>query len=99
MDDFERMQRLKKRNIGGVDQNMLNCSSWLRMHHQDPQWMQHVLKENCWHDLDCNTWDRLSNWDSKASVKILDTTGLTINRVAERVADWVNAKRTKNTGI
>src|SRR3989338_1705603 len=30
--DFERIARLKKRNTYGMDQNMLNCASWLRMH-------------------------------------------------------------------
>ena len=90
--DFERIQRLKKRNTFGVDQNMLNWSSWLRMHHQDPQWMQHVLKEDCWSGLDFSVWDQLVNWDSKAIVKALDTTGLTINQVTKSVADWINQK-------
>lgn len=53
--DFERIQRLKKRNTYGLDQNMLNWSSWLRMHHLDPQWMQHVLFDDCWHGLDFST--------------------------------------------
>jgi len=93
VNDFERIQRLKKRaEAGGVDQNMLNWSSWLRMHHQDPQWMQHVLKEDCWSGLDFSAWDQLSNWDSKAIVKAFDTTGLTINQVAKALADWVTAK-------
>lgn len=90
--DFERIQRLKKRNTYGVDQNMLNWSSWLRMHHQDPQWIQNVLKEDCWSGLDFTIWDQLVNWDSKAIVKALDTTGLTINQVTKSVADWINKK-------
>ncbi len=90
--DVERIQRLKKRNTYGADQNMLNWSSWLRMHHQDPSWMQHVLKEECWHELDFSAWDQLSDWDNKAIVTVLDTTGLEINQVAESVADWINEK-------
>ena len=85
--DFKHLERLKKRNTYGRDQNMLNWSSWLRMHHQDPGWMQRVLKEDCWHGLDFSSWDQLENWDSKAIVKILDTTEISINTVAESVAN------------
>jgi hypothetical protein len=77
--DFERIQRLKKRNTYGADQNMLNWSSWLRMHHKDPQWVQHVLKENCWDGLFFSAWDQLVSWDNTASVKIIDTTELSLS--------------------
>ena len=90
--DYERIQRLKKRNTYGLDQNMLNWSSWLRMHHQDPQWMQHVLKEDCWQKLDFSDWDQLSDWGAKAFVTILDTTRLSVKQVAKSVADWINTK-------
>jgi len=99
VNDFERIQRLKKRNTYGVDQNMLNWSSWLRMHHQDPQWMDHVLKEDCWHGLDFSIWDQLMDWNSKALVKILDTTKLTINQVATCIANWINQKNAQNEDI
>ncbi|MCX7121662.1 MAG: GNAT family N-acetyltransferase [Gammaproteobacteria bacterium] len=91
--DFERIQRLKNRNTCDADQNMLNWSSWLRMHHQDPQWMQHVLKEDCWNKLNFNAWDKLIDWDKKANIKILDTTSLEINQVAQSVADWIHQNR------
>lgn len=89
VNDYERIQRLKMRNTYGVDQNMLNWSSWLRMHHCDPQWAQHVLKENCWEGLNFSGWDTLENWSDKANVKQIDTTGLDINAVALEVAKWV----------
>jgi len=54
--------------------------------------MQHVLKDDCWDKLYFNAWDQLINWDQKASVKILDTTSLEINQVAESVADWIHQK-------
>lgn len=90
--DFERIQRLKKRNTYGADQNMLNWSSWLRMHHQDPQWMKHVLTEDCWQGLDFSVWCQLVTWNSRAFVKFLDTTRLTINQVTESIAHWINQK-------
>ena len=88
--DFERIQRLRKRGTYGVDQNMLNWASWLRMHHQDPQWMQQVLKEDCWDGLNFSAWGHLVDWDDKAIVKILDTTALPINQVAKCVAAWMS---------
>lgn len=94
--DFERIQRLKKRNTYGIDQNMLNWSSQLRMHHQDPQWIQHVLTEDCWHGLDFSVWDQLANWNSKESVRIIDTTELSLNEVATKVTDWINEKDDQN---
>jgi len=96
VNDFERIQRLKKRNTYGVDQNMLNWSSWLRMHHQDPQWMQHVLKEDSWQGLDFRQWDTLESWDSKANIKHLDTTEFSINQVAESISVWIAEINNKN---
>jgi hypothetical protein len=90
--DFERIQRLKKRNTYGADQNILNWSSWLRMHHKDLQWMQHVLKENCWDGLFFSAWDQLVSWDNTASVKIIDTTELSLSEVATNVAKWIDDK-------
>lgn len=66
VEDFERIRRLKKRNTHGATQDMLNWAAWLDMHHQDPQWVQHVIKENCWEGLDFRSWAQLESWDSKA---------------------------------
>jgi len=90
--DYERIVRLKKRNTGQADQNMLNWSSWLRMHTRDPQWAQQVLKEDGWQGLDFSAWDKLAIWDGLARIKTLDTTNLSIHNVAECIADWVNNK-------
>lgn len=94
--DFERIQRLKKRNTYGTDQNMLNWSSWLRMHTRDPQWMQHVLKEDCWDELSFSGWDQLVDWDNTASARIIDTTELSLNEVATNVAKWIHDKDNQN---
>lgn len=88
--DFKRIERLKIRGTYGADQNMLNWAAWLRMHHQDPQWTQNVVSDDSWDGLDLKVWNQWTNWDSKASVKILDTTDLSISQVAQSVADWVN---------
>lgn len=91
--DYERIQRLKNRNTYGIDQNMLNWSSWLRMHHQDPQWMPQVIQENCWDQLDFHRWEHITAWSSLALVKNLDTTTLSIPQVAKSLVQWINSQK------
>jgi hypothetical protein len=93
--DFERIQRLKKRNTYGSDQNMLNWSAWLRMHHQDPQWAPHVIQEEAASIMDFSRLSVLNSYDEVANIKILDTTDLALHEVAAQLADWVN--HTENT--
>jgi gluconate kinase len=90
--DFERVQRLKKRGGYSVDQNMLNWASWLRMHHQDPQWEQRVIIEGGWEGLDHSRWQALKEWDQVARVVVCDTTGLSVEQVAQGVAEIVSRK-------
>ncbi len=89
--DFERIQRLKKRNTYGVDQNMLNWSSWLRMHHQDPQWAMHVIQEDAASIMDFTRISTLKSYEEVANIKILDTTDLALHEVAGGLADWVRS--------
>ncbi|MCB9493293.1 MAG: AAA family ATPase [Epsilonproteobacteria bacterium] len=87
--DVERIKRLQKRNTYGADQNMLNWSSWLRMHSQYPQWEQHVIKQNSWEKLDFDHWDKLSNWKSKANIALLDTTDFNIEQTTNKITAWL----------
>ena len=89
--DFERIQRLKQRNTYGIDQNILNWSAWLRMHHQDPQWAQHVVKEDAASIMDFTQLSTLKSYEEVANVKILDTTDLALHEVAGQLADWVRS--------
>ena len=89
--DFERIGRLKKRNTYGADQNMLNWSAWLRMHHQDPQWGPHVIQEDAASIMDFTKLSALKSYEEVANVKILDTTDLALHEVAGELADWVRS--------
>ena len=89
--DFERIQRLKKRNTYGADQNMLNWSAWLRMHHQDPQWMPHVIQEDAASPMDFSRLSALRTYEEIANIKILDTTNHALNEVAQELSDWVRS--------
>ena len=93
--DFERIGRLKKRNTYGADQNMLNWSAWLRMHHQDPEWTPHVIQEDAANIMDFSRLSALKSYEEVANVKILDTTDLALHEVAQELTDWINY--TENT--
>jgi chloramphenicol 3-O-phosphotransferase len=97
--DFERIQRLKKRNTYGADQNMLHWSSWLRMHHQNPQWAQHVVKEDAWEGLNFCHWDQLEHWTNKAHIKTLDTTRLSVKDAASEVASFILEPKKTNSVV
>ncbi len=49
------------------------------------------LTDNSWQDLCFDRWDTLDNWNSLATVKILDTTGLSIAQVASAVKQWIDS--------
>lgn len=93
--DFERINRLKKRGTYGADQNMLNWAAWLRMHHQDPQWVQHVLKDDCWSGLNFSQWDKLTEWPDTAGIKIIDTSDLSVLETTDAVSLWVQGENTQ----
>lgn len=86
--DIERVRRLKQRNTA-PSQDILNWASWMRMHHLDPQWEQHVIKEKAWSKLDFSYWDRLNSWDSITTVPIIDTTGFPVEEIAQKVEKWI----------
>ncbi len=88
--DFERVQRLKKRNTYGADQNMLNWSAWLRMHHQDPKWDLSIIQKNCATVMDFSRLNNLEKWNDVANVNIIDTTNLPLIEVTQKVANWIN---------
>lgn len=92
--DKERINRLKKRNTHGIGQHSLNWAAWLRVHHEDPQWEQHVIKDDSWHDMQFDQWDKLETWCPVASIKIIDTTNVSIEEVASQVKDWIKSTST-----
>ncbi|STX50951.1 Uncharacterised protein [Legionella busanensis] len=97
--DFERIQRLKKRNTYGADQNMLNWSAWLRMHHQDPTWAVHVIQESAASMMDFSRFNQLENYSHLDNILILDTTALALKEVAWKIADWIKNIETANCNM
>ena len=97
--DFKRIERLKHRNTYGADQNMLNWSAWLRMHHQDPTWTPHVIQDECAHVMDFSRVNQLQNWHDIVNVHLLDTTNSTLNEVAQQVVNWVKSMKHQSSEL
>lgn len=88
-DDVTRINRLKKRGTYGANQDTLNWSAWLRVHCYDPKWEQHVIKNESADIMCFDQWDRLTSWDDHATVKVIDTTQLSIKDVVDKIVQHV----------
>lgn len=85
--DYERVQRIKDR---GINQDMLNWSAWLRMHHHDPQWEQRVIRDDAWEGLDFSRWNTLDDWSTVANTHLIDTTNKSLKIVAPELSQWIS---------
>jgi hypothetical protein len=96
-DDEERLRRLEARGRWAPDevqlQHLLNWSNWLRGHAADPQfWRDPILHDGdtTWH------WDRWATWttgDPRWSFFVLGTTHDTVERSADKLAEWIKEQR------
>ena len=71
----------------------LNWSMWLRMHADDRQRRQDVIRDDAWPDL---RWDRWATWqrgDPRWQVWVLDTARLTVEQTAEQFVGWIAPRR------
>ncbi|MGN6670682.1 MAG: hypothetical protein ACTHJ4_04015 [Candidatus Nucleicultricaceae bacterium] len=92
---MERNQRL--RISGSIPtQDMLSWAARFRVHQEDPQWYQHVIKENCWERLDFKRWENRNHWEDLTVLKIIDTTYLTLPQVAYHLEKWINSIKVTN---
>jgi energy-coupling factor transporter ATP-binding protein EcfA2 len=82
-DDAARTERLMRRDrIWGTLEDMLAWAAWMRGHAADPTQRLDVLGL---------TADRLAAWDG--TVRVLDTTGVPVERSADELLDWIEAER------
>lgn len=83
--DEVRVQRLRKRNTYGINQNTLNWAAWLRMHCKDPTWEPDVIKESSSSHMLFSQWSQLVNWPKHVKISSIDTSFLTINQTAHSI--------------
>ena len=96
--DPDRIQRMRKRGIDPrwpPTQDVLNWSSWHRMHAWDPQWEQQVIIGNGppEHNYDC--WIHWKQNDLRWAVSVMDTTGTDVDLMLDKMAAWVESERDK----
>lgn len=92
-DDTTRVARLQKRANMPITQDTLNWASWLRMHHHNPQWEQHVIKDNADALLDFSLWDNVKTWNQFAQIYYCDTTYLSLDAVTSEIKEWIESNQ------
>lgn len=93
--DVARVDRIRARGTwDAATQDMLNWAAWQRMHAVDPQWRPDVIRSGGVPEM---RWERWADWrrgDPRWRTWVLDTTDLTLETVAERLAGWIGRHRT-----
>lgn len=88
-----RANRLRARPAGGLTQEILNWAAWQRMHADDPQWRQDVIRSG---GADGMRWERWTDWqrgDPRWDVWVLETMHLTVEGTMDHLTRWVEGCR------
>ena len=88
-----RADRLRARPAGGLTQEILNWAAWQRMHADDPQWRQDVIRGA---GADVMRWERWDLWqrgDPRWAVWVVETMRLSVEETVGKLAHWVEECR------
>jgi hypothetical protein len=66
---------------------------WLRMHADDPQWRQDVIRTGSWEAMRWERWDSWRRGDPRWDIWVLDTLHHTIEDTTGRLAAWIAQRR------
>lgn len=91
--DVVRIDRLRARGTHGATQDMLNWAAWQRLHAVDPQWRPDVIQTGAAPGMQWARWATWQRGDPRWQVWVLDTTTLSLDEVAERIACWVHEQQ------
>ena len=98
-DDETRVARLRARGsecFGGSAADLqayLSWAEWMRRHAEDPTWRPDVIREGAAEEL---RWERWSAWqrgDPRWRVRVIDTTALPVEHVADQLSAWIDEER------
>jgi hypothetical protein len=95
--DVVRIDRLRARGTHGATQDMLNWAAWQRLHAVDPQWRPDVIQRQSAPGMQWARWATWQRGDPRWQVWVVDTTTLSLDEVAERIASWVHEHQTAHT--
>jgi hypothetical protein len=91
-DEPTRSARLRARGAA-LSGRSAGDPQWLRRHAEDPAWCPEVIREGASHEL---RWERWSSWqrgDPRWRVRVIDTTSLPVEQVADELAAWIDEER------
>ncbi|WP_427887954.1 hypothetical protein ACQHIV_33195 [Kribbella sp. GL6] len=95
--DNERRRRLGARDRDRWSSAVLDAfiawGAWHRGHAQDPRYRPNVITDGGWPEM---CWDRWSAWtkdDPRWHTHLLDTTGRSIDRSVDHLAQWITQQR------
>lgn len=99
-DDETRLTRLRPRGprwlarVPGDLQDYFSWADWMRHHAIDPTWRADVIKHPSTDDE--MRWARWSTWqpgDARWHVRVIDTSVLPVEQVADQLAEWIAEER------
>ena len=100
-DDETRVARLQARGSewlsrsGNVDfRGYLGWAEWMRQHAADPTWQPEVIRVEA--TMSEMRWERWSGWsadDPRWCVRVIDTSRLPVERVADELTRWIEEER------
>ena len=95
--DVVRIDRLRamggRRAATGASQGMLNWAAWMRLHAVDPQWRPDLIKTESAPEMQWARWATWRRGDPRWQVWVLETTIISPDEVAERLAGWVHKQQ------
>jgi hypothetical protein len=95
--DVARIDRLRTRG-SDLTHEMLCWAAWQRMHAVDPQWYQNTIRNDAAPEM---RWERWADWqrgDPRWQTRVLDTTTLGIEEVAEAILKWMDEEKSNRPG-
>lgn len=95
--DVVRIDRLRTRG-SELTHEMLCWAAWQRMHAVDPQWHQNTIRADGAPEMRWERWEDWQRGDPRWQTRVLDTTTLSIEEVADAILKWMDEEKSIRPG-
>lgn len=98
-DDTERLARMRGRGddwaarFGDDLEDFVHWGEWMRGHARDPGFRQFVIREHCDPGMQWRRWSAWRVSDPRWRVRIVDTTNVSVDDVADELERWLEEER------
>lgn len=97
VDDAVRRQRLGKRDPGKwthqATEAFIWWARWHRAHAGDPRYRPEAITAAGWERMRWSRWNDWASADPRWTVRVIDTTGRTVEQSAANIAQWISEAR------